>query len=464
MSSKVSVVPIVCEEQEFILRCGHVPARKSKRIHRKALMGELFKKIKELGILQKENWLVIRGMPGCGKSQLLVDVLWEWPELVFAHFEKIFWIDDRNADPEHLVDVVMDALILVSNSIDEEKTPATLSSIGTKFCTALNEFDCKSSKILLILDGVILPETVRFFQHYGTKNCCFVATSTSKDIFDVLGEEVSEFICNNIIDETELVLMASDYALNITLGQAKSLLKFSGGNLAILDKIFQIAQGDVQMLPSLLHRLKFRPLKELSKLSKYQYPSMDIPLRICFKMLNEDIAGKFDYWTVFEPFKWTSLEVLSLCWPLDVSGYEPEVIIQGMLLQDLNILVVNSLLDKSDDQSGGDIFYRIHPLVRSFLLHNRSEYFQFRKSMDLLLERLEEHGRYNKRIRQFYDENVDYLRAADNAFSTILKQKAISSSNSSAQHSAIVPKADKGLFFKFYFFFVSFMRRLLNMF
>ncbi|KAI1726433.1 NB-ARC domain-containing protein [Ditylenchus destructor] len=430
----MSIGHVDCEQQEFILRRGHVPARKHKRIHRRPLMDDLAHQINKLTTSESANWLVLHGMPGVGKSQLLVDVLWEWPEIVFEQFKRIFWIDDRNTNPENLVDVATDALILVSDYMDEVQLPENLVKIGISIRTALDCIapPCSDSKVLLILDGAMLPDTVRFFDTCKTKNCCVIATSNSEEIFSLL-EDVTYFHlnCNDGLNENELMQKATLYGLHITSKQAKNLLKLSGGNLAMLDKVLQIAQGNAEILPALLHRLQFRPLSELNKLSEYHYPTMEIPISLCFRMIDKRIAYAFDHWTVFEPFKWTSLEVLKLCWPMDLCGLETEEEIRGMLLQDLKVLVRNSLLDEkvfeTNDENEHDKnwCYIIHPLIRSYLLHNRSNsYSNFKKSMDSLLEKLQENAEYNERVKEFCDKNLDNLRDTDKAFSLMLNQKS----------------------------------------
>ncbi|KAI1732898.1 NB-ARC domain-containing protein [Ditylenchus destructor] len=467
-------MPVNCEEHTFILRSGHVPARKHKRILRKTLMNNLFLQINNLATSKSANWLVLHGMPGVGKSQLLVDVLWEWPEIVFKQFEKVFWIDDRNTNRRNLVDVATDALILVSDYRHEVNLSENLLNVGRSFhvaldCTALSSH----SKILLILDGAMLLDTVRFFEKYKTENCCVIATSNSEEIFSIL-ENVTYFHVNCIdaLSENELMQMATLYGLHITSKQAKNLLKFSGGNLAMLDKVFQITQGDAKILPALLHRLQFRPMSELNKLSEYHYSSMEIPLSLSFRMIDERIAHAFDHWTVFEPFKWTSLEVLKLCWPMDLCGTETEEEIRGMLLQDLRILVRNSLLDEkvfeTNDENEDDKnwCYIIHPLIRSYLLHNRSNsYSNFKKSMDHLLEKLQENAEYNERVKEFYNKNLDNLRATDKAFSLVLNQKSSTMVNHTDHApSSTVSKVDNGWFWNFYLFLSSFIPRCLKIF
>jgi hypothetical protein len=42
-------------------------------------------------VWSEADWLLVHGMPGVGKTQLVADVLWEKPELCFATFGRIFW-------------------------------------------------------------------------------------------------------------------------------------------------------------------------------------------------------------------------------------------------------------------------------------------------------------------------------------------------------------------------------------
>uniref|UniRef100_A0A915E3N9 Uncharacterized protein n=1 Tax=Ditylenchus dipsaci TaxID=166011 RepID=A0A915E3N9_9BILA len=134
---------------------------------------------------------------------------------------------------------------------------------------------------------------------------------------------------------------------DITYAQVDMLAHVSGNNLAVLDKLLHIANGNTQTIPSLLHRLKFRPIRELSCTSQYHYPSMDIPMHLCFQMVDERINVAFENWTVFQPSQWMSLDIVSLSWPIDLCGFETDAEVEGMVIQDLRQLVYNSLLDQS---------------------------------------------------------------------------------------------------------------------
>lgn len=130
---------VVSRAQEFTLRSGRVPAPRSRNVKRvdllhslncevQRLIGEesnkkLFDDVFDifgrrnilkvyyvfsrifydgpkniflniyifLPIFCLEKWLVVHGMCGCGKTQLIVDLLWERPELALAHFQRIVW-------------------------------------------------------------------------------------------------------------------------------------------------------------------------------------------------------------------------------------------------------------------------------------------------------------------------------------------------------------------------------------
>lgn len=95
-----------CSEQAFILRNGRVPGRRKRNIFRNKLQNNLYNDIQKI-LTENSNfkiqinihlylnflvpWLVVHGIPGCGKSQLVSDILWYKSELSLANFKHIFW-------------------------------------------------------------------------------------------------------------------------------------------------------------------------------------------------------------------------------------------------------------------------------------------------------------------------------------------------------------------------------------
>jgi len=224
-------------------------------------------------------------------------------------------------------------------------------------------------------------------------------------------------LSNDALSLDELGQLAKIHTLHFTQPQLTGLARLSGNNLAILEKIFRLAKDQEQILPSLLHRLKSRPLSELSCTSSYQYPNMEIPISGCFQMADPRICSSFAHWTVFETNRWTPLDILSLNWPLDLCGWESDKEIHGMIVQDLRNLVWNSLLDQreslhqagtselSEEETNGhgeadegeEETYRINPLIHSFMLHNFPDgYTIFKKSYNFLLEKLRDRSSSEK--------------------------------------------------------------------
>ena len=81
-----------------VLNRGCVPPPLRHAVQRKDLMDILAEKIENIAdeggrtsIRAQNNWLVIHGPPGVGKTRLVVDTLRLKPEFAGHHFDRIFW-------------------------------------------------------------------------------------------------------------------------------------------------------------------------------------------------------------------------------------------------------------------------------------------------------------------------------------------------------------------------------------
>lgn len=161
---------MISREQSYLLRAGRVPTRKKPNLPRKHLLNRLKGTIDDVLRISRvgASWLIVHGMPGIGKSQLVADLLYENPEYALAHFRKILWVTDRNTEPDGLVDVVGDALALLHHPFHNlYEQPTRLQSIGRCIQNELSNYACSSnSRVLIVLDGVFLVETVRFFEEF----------------------------------------------------------------------------------------------------------------------------------------------------------------------------------------------------------------------------------------------------------------------------------------------------------
>uniref|UniRef100_A0A1I8B202 NB-ARC domain-containing protein n=1 Tax=Meloidogyne hapla TaxID=6305 RepID=A0A1I8B202_MELHA len=195
---------LISSEQRHLLSIGRVPMLRKRSVLRHKLLDKLGERIEKFCDNSDSQWFLIFGMPGCGKTHLLNSLLWEKPEISLALFDRVIWLTDRRMDEEGPLNLATVCLLIASldspQTCDEKseeilpkdevdmmggETEGLLGtsqscSIGNKLKTILENIP---KKILLILDGVLNSETVRFFDEYKANNCKILATSTSTDLF-----------------------------------------------------------------------------------------------------------------------------------------------------------------------------------------------------------------------------------------------------------------------------------------
>ncbi|KAF7640432.1 NB-ARC domain-containing protein [Meloidogyne graminicola] len=195
---------LISSEQINLLSIGRVPMRRKRSVLRQKLLDKLAERIEKFSNNSENHWFLICGMPGCGKTNLINSLLWEKPEISLALFDKIIWLTDRRTDIDGHLNLATDCLLIFSldspnNEITEEiivKDEIDIlsqnldiysqeRSLGEKLKITLENIP---QKILLILDGVLKSETVRFFNEYKANNCKIIATSTSTDLFTLIDE------------------------------------------------------------------------------------------------------------------------------------------------------------------------------------------------------------------------------------------------------------------------------------
>ncbi|KAL7072841.1 hypothetical protein ACQ4LE_007727 [Meloidogyne hapla] len=407
---------LISSEQRHLLSIGRVPMLRKRSVLRHKLLDKLGERIEKFCDNSDSQWFLIFGMPGCGKTHLLNSLLWEKPEISLALFDRVIWLTDRRMDEEGPLNLATVCLLIASldspQTCDEKseeilpkdevdmmggETEGLLGtsqscSIGNKLKTILENIP---KKILLILDGVLNSETVRFFDEYKANNCKILATSTSTDLFtsvdylDIFRLETDE------LDISELGQLLKkfgfeDYFNNNDLFE---IIEKTGGNIALIEKLMTLARGNKDHLQMLLSEFSTsrHPLNEFSCNTSYPFNNLEGSIKICMKMLGDSLCRSFDFCSVLEPSAWTPFEVISLIWPLDICGNETESHLKSLLSHQLQTIVCNSLLDDLPKTKNKSLtnYFRLQPLIHNFLLHSRSNsYKNFIKSSQILISKL----------------------------------------------------------------------------
>ncbi|KAL3110170.1 hypothetical protein niasHT_015773 [Heterodera trifolii] len=397
-------------EQKRLLGLGRVPSLRRGLLPRTSLSDQLYHRLKTFLTDPDSEWFLVHGLVGTGKSELVTKVLWERPELCFALVDRILWVTDRRFRPTELGQLAADTLLLAASlnsptnfsQMDEfdaffgcsqsADKSGELSSVAHSLHSLLND---NFAKTLLIVDGVQMAESVKFFDQIKGRMCKILATSTSRTLFNWL-ENIQTFkVPSDNCSGEELAQMAQNYGIKETFSAERinAILCETGGNFALLEKMFVMARGCPAIFDSLLAQLRHSPLSLVSCHSAYYNFNLEDSLRQCFKMVDDgSLICSFGHCAAIGALRWTNFEIFCLIWPFDVCGSELVDEIRALIFQKLDTLEANSLLDKSADDvvtfDGYDHFaafrFRLHPLVHNFLQHSRQNSFDARQMLSKL--------------------------------------------------------------------------------
>nr|CAD2178199.1 unnamed protein product [Meloidogyne enterolobii] len=427
---------LISSEQRHLLSIGRVPLLRKRSVRRHKLLDKLGERIEKFCDNSDSNWFLIFGMPGCGKTHLLNSLLWEKPEVSLALFDRVIWLTDRRMDEEGPLNLATDCLLIASldstqnftekreEIIQKDEVDMMIQveteglflgssqslSIGNKLKTTLENIP---KKFLLILDGVLKPETVRFFDEYKPNNCKILATSTSSDLFtsvdylDIFRLEGDELEIN----ELGQLLRKFGFEEQFNNEELTELIEKAGGNFALIEKLVTLARGNKDHIQMLLSEFSTsrRSLNEFTCNTPYPFNNLEGSIKQCLKMLSESLCRSFDFCSVLEPLAWTPFEVISLIWPLDICGNETESHLKSLISHQLQTIVCNSILDalpKNKNYSFTN-YFRLQPIIHNFLLHSRTNsYKTFIKSSQILISKLKQKQKENNSDKK--DENSDF--------------------------------------------------------
>ncbi|KAI6189620.1 NB-ARC domain containing protein [Aphelenchoides bicaudatus] len=320
---------------------------------------------------KNENFCVlVDGIAGSGKTNLVCDLLWSRSDICGHYFKKIVWLTDRNLDSKQVASLGLDALLLLPNGLPHEimtfsnqtDSPPHEQLRSFRLQTIrimLSKCLAENPQTLLIIDDVYLQET-----------CSIIATSTRPEIFAHIDRCQSFHLGSDDVYDEDIRALCSNYDID-SIGEhsAREIIRLTGGNFALMEKLLYSSQTDTRRLQTLLDQLQFGNLDMLKCTSYYQYSS----LNTCFEMTTKILDNRFAYdlptLAVLQPSAWIDIEVVSLVWPIDMPG-SGQTSIAHLVSKDMNTLASNSLLEhrterKSFEQADQ---LRIDPIFHYYLL------------------------------------------------------------------------------------------------
>ncbi|CAD5230868.1 unnamed protein product [Bursaphelenchus xylophilus] len=302
--------------------------------------------------------LSITGLTGTGKSALIRNLLWHRSDIVGHHFKRILFISDENTDLRKVPNLITNALFSLWKEIPDEKT-LELFQNGPELL--LRRVIDELQKVLIILDGVYLEEVVNFFKDL---RCSLIITTNRRDLTNHIDNIFTYHITLEHTNIDDLTNLSTAYGLtNISRHYANVLLKITGGNFGLLEKLFTAAKGSNERLKFLVDQLRIGISTELDCISYYSHRSLYTPIDLTSSFLRPNVANQVVSLALLQMGVWLRIEILAKLWSVDLVDSNRNFICQ-MISAEMSHLAEFSLLDNSLD----DNEIRVPPLFRHYLL------------------------------------------------------------------------------------------------
>ncbi|XP_060875475.1 apoptotic protease-activating factor 1-like [Metopolophium dirhodum] len=354
------------------LTAGEVPQLSSRHVSRVKHVKTLKKLLTELEV---NNFIIVNGMTGCGKSSLVVEVLND-PFITMQYFQGfVQWIhvgQENSSHPECIQTEILnrlnnqEQLITPPLIIDYEETRKKIRDLW------------KQKQLtggLLILDDVCSNEIVKSLD-IGCK--ILITTNDISIMDDIIDTRVKYLKVNEGFEEKETLDLFSK-CLSVDLrslpSHASKLHSICKGFPLTISLI--AAQLEVHREETINNtdRWEFY-LNELSdktsepfkytRHSQNQFKSLEKAIEMCIKSLPDDLQKNYQDFSIFVEDLNIKPEVLSILW--NINQIEVEDIMSELMRKSLVVRVWNQPLNS--------YVYSIHDLLLSNLkkMMNRQEY------------------------------------------------------------------------------------------
>ncbi|XP_026822292.1 apoptotic protease-activating factor 1-like [Rhopalosiphum maidis] len=364
------------KEIQEILTAGEVPQLSSRHISRVEHVKTLKKLLTEL---EANNFIIVNGMTGCGKSSLVVEVLND-PFITMQYFQGfVQWINVGRENSSHAECIQTEILNRLNNQ-EQLITPPLIIDYEATRKKIRRLWKEKQLTGLLILDDVCSNEVVKFLDI----GCKILITTNDISIMDgIIDTRVKYLKVNEGFEEKETLNLFSK-CLNVDL---KSLPSHAS-------KLHSICKGfplTISLIASQLEMHREEAINNtdrwefyLNKLSdktskpfKYnshsqnQLKSLEKTIEMCIKSLPSDLQKNYRDFSLFVDDLNIKPEVLSILWNIKKTE----------VTDIMSELMRKSLVVRAWNQPLNSYVYSIHDLLLSNLkrLISHQEYKELHK-------------------------------------------------------------------------------------
>ncbi|KAI6213784.1 hypothetical protein M3Y94_00192500 [Aphelenchoides besseyi] len=426
---------------DYILGHAQVP-----RLHQRQIRRQIFEKFEKFGdkfLQKKQSFMLINGIAGVGKTNLLCYWLRTRSDICGHYFKNIVWLTDRNSDPRHVAALGMDALLLLPNSFpvdfsqdqtDSQRVPSEELRSCQRFQTMrimLSKSIEENPQTLIILDDVVLKETIDLFMNL---KCSVIATSTRADIFDHVDNCLRFPLTMDDVFSDDVVKLCCAYGID-SVGEhsAEEIMRHTGGNFALMEKLLVSSQSNTESLQFLLEQLHNNPLDVVKCCSYYQYDSLHTCCHLMVQMIDRRLQEQVPTLALLQPSNWLDMKIVSLIWPVDVADTGVNGTITRLVSLDMNAVGRHSLVGYQMAKENQSAQIRIDPLFHYYLISssNSKELLTMLNIFKSSLQNDHTYGEDGDRLFENYlVNNSNSISTLESLLQRIEKRKKLTSNSS----------------------------------
>uniref|UniRef100_A0AC35UAH0 NB-ARC domain-containing protein n=1 Tax=Rhabditophanes sp. KR3021 TaxID=114890 RepID=A0AC35UAH0_9BILA len=342
---------------------GHVPSVLDYNIPRDDLISDLQSKLMKL-FEGDNNWLILNGVRGCGKSRLLAEVLRRNLDFLNNHINNIFWLNDSCEYASKSNSVYIKLLILLTDSFWMQSNYQENNETYLRE-KIIEEIKLRPGKTLLIIDDIILEQNLRWFASIVRAVphlLKIIAVSTNMEIFQALEDRSTaiDFNFSNTPGFTIQQISTFFSHMNLSNFTAESILENTKGLPAILGILKFQSNSNSERLLHLSETLALEnDLSLFSAITPYGFRNCNTAFDKDFAVMEEnDKESICNLCVVFRPNLWYNIGYATPVVSFDVASKFYDATSLGlMVLVKLHNL---SLLCLSDNK------FKIHPIVHKY--------------------------------------------------------------------------------------------------
>lgn len=301
----------LCFSVENVLLEGGVPQRPMIFTNRGRELHKIRTALKSLK--DKDGWVILHGMAGCGKTVLGSEALRDVVLLDECFPGGVHWIRIGPVDQSKLL-MRMQNLCARLDSDHSRQLPRNLEEAKDRLRVL---FAHQYPRSLLILDDLWHSSDVRFFDI----RCRILVTTRDAGIANFVGGSKAKVcICEGFTENESLQILAqwtNQLVVNLP-GEARQIFEHTNGSPLAISMIGALLRDHPKRWRYYVTQLEGRNVSKLKPKFEYEYPTLSEAIRMSINSLDDELRALYDDFALFDEDSKVPAQVLCILWEEEV--------------------------------------------------------------------------------------------------------------------------------------------------